>query len=482
MSDRPVPAQLVLLGGTGELALQTLFPALARLAEAEEDLVSELQIVAAGLGGERDGAFRDRLVQYIPGTARRGFSKVAPRVLRRSVDVRDRVSLAALSADLDHAAGGQPASRLYYFALPPELFESAVTHLAQTHQVSCDGTDRVWRRLMVEKPFGRDLESARSLNHRLRDALGEQEIYRIAGAVAAETIRDLLEFRFHKSEFEPYWNREHIEAVQITIAREDGIRIGQGMHFDRVGALREGIQNAALPLLALVAMDRPSSLDANSIRGERARVLEALRLPPRRRRAADCVRAQYTTGNLGWASVPGYRAEDGVNHRSDTETYVAVRARIDTRRWRGVPFILRYGMRLSKTITEIAVHFCSRPRSSELPSVGPSAIRLRLDPRLTIAHSSTTAPGALSAAAERVDSPADLRGALLLQALRGDPTGFPRSDEVEAAWRWGDALRSTWTERGAPPLLEYRAGSWGPRGADRLLRADGDTRGVIDGS
>lgn len=481
MSDRPARAQLVLLGGTGGFALQTLFPALARLAEAEEDLASELQVVAAGLGAERDAAFRERLVQYIPTSARRGYSRIAPRILRRSVDVRDGRSLAALAADLEKAVGGAQAPRLYYFALPPELFESAVTQLAQAGQLSCEGPHHVWRRLLVEKPLGRDLESALTLNHRLRSTLREEEIFRVAGAVAPETMQDLLEFRFQKSEFEPFWSREHIEAVQIMIAREEGVQIGQGMHFDRVGALREGIQNAALPLLALVAMKRPSSLEANSIRCERARALEALRLPSTHRRAADCVRAQYAAGNLGGARMPGYRAEDGIDYRSGTETYVAVRVRIDAPRWRGVPFVLRYGMRLAKTVTEIVVYFRSKPRSDDFAGVLPPVIRLRLDPRLAVSHSPTETHSAVAAATQSepslrapFDSRSDLCGALLLRALRGDPTGFPRSDEVDLAWRWGEALKSTWTDRGAPPLLEYRAGSWGPFEADRLLSGHGD--------
>jgi glucose-6-phosphate 1-dehydrogenase len=501
MTARALPrvVQVVVFGGGGDLARRKLVPALARLVRA--GLVdARLQVVGVGRRATSDDAFRAELRGALPPGRTDDFDALARDIHYRSADIGDIASLHALREAVDDLAGGDGVGRLCYLALKPSLFGTAVARLRAAgvvHRHDHEGGG--FRRVVIEKPFGRDLESALALNDAVHRELDEHQILRIDHYLGKETVQNLLGLRFHNAIFEPVWNRHHVELVQITVAETVGVEQGRAGYYDDAGALRDVVQNHMLQVLALVAMEPPTSLDADAIRNPKVEVLSALHAPDLEDAVRHSVRARYVAGASGGVSLPGYLDEEGVAAGSSTETYVALRAEVDNWRWRGVPFLLRHGKRLPRRFTEVQVQFRMPPvqlfnrpdgmpdaafrravRDGTLCQIRPNVLRIGIQPDESIGLSfGVKRPGpemVMAPAALAFDyrerfgvEPPEAYERLLLDAIHGDATLFLRADEIEASWRYCDAVRAAWAFPGAVPLHEYPAGTWGPPEADRLF-------------
>jgi len=465
------PIQIVIFGASGDLAARKLVPALLALAGRDG---LDLQLVGVARSPLDEAGFRARLRAEVGEGARADFDRFADRVFYVRGDVAG--DLQGLASRLAALAPDPSTGRLFYLALKPDLFLPAVENLARNGLLRQEPGEP-WRRLIIEKPFGHDLASARALNRTLHQLLREEQIYRIDHFLGKETVQNLFALRFQNAIFEPLWNREHIELVQITVAEELGVGRGRAAFYDEVGALRDMLQNHMLQILAMVAMEPPSSLDPETIRDQKVAVLRSLRIPGE----GSCVRGRYTAGDLDGASVPGYLQEEGARADSTAETYVAVRAEVENWRWSGVPFLLRHGKRLPKRFTEVAVQFRLPPIQlfdafeGDGPAcrMRPNHLILSIQPREAVALRfgvKAPGPGMAMVPAELTFSYPDRFGGptapayerLLLDAMQGDPTLFLRDDEVEAAWSAVGTLP-------AGPLLDYPAGTWGPEEAERLF-------------
>ncbi len=491
--------QLVIFGASGDLTRRKLIPALVRL-EAEGMLGESMAIIGVSRSAKSDEQYREELASAMPESLLEAYTKLAPRIFYQSADVNKSDEVEALKRRLDSMPNGAVAGRLFYLSLKPELFAPTLATLGEADMLKMPPREaKRWRRVVVEKPFGNDLESARLLNDGMHDYLREDQIYRIDHYLGKETVQNLLGFRFHNTIFEPLWNRHHIELVQITVAESIGVEEGRAGFYDENGAMRDVVQNHMLQLLALVAMEAPATLDGDDIRNQKVEVLRSLHCPDPDDVARSSVRARYAVGNVDGAPVIGYREEEGVPEGSQTETFVALRAEVDNWRWSGVPFLLRHGKRLEKKFTEIKVQFRTPPvqlfnrpdgisdsefrrklRDGSLCQIRPNILTISIQPREEL----TLSFGVKRPGADMVMTPAKLSfnyedvfqcesapayQRLLLDALIGDPTLFLRADEIDASWIYTDEVIRGWTAPDAPELLEYPAGSWGPEEADTLF-------------
>lgn len=386
------------------------------------------------------------------------------------------------------AARGTQHNHLFYLAVPPSEFETVIGNLKSHGLVSDPAAERAggpWSRLVVEKPFGHDLASARALNECIASAFAESQVFRIDHYLGKETVQNLLVFRFANSLWEPLWTREHVDHVQITVAEDIGIE-GRGRFFESTGITKDVVENHLMQLLCLTAMEPPISLSADAVRDEKVKVLRSLRRMDASAVRSDVVRGQYARGFVKGDEVLGYREEPEVPRDSKVETYVAMRVLIDNWRWGGVPFYVRAGKRLARRVTEIAIQFKRVPHTLfDAPDGGASAnvLAVRVQPDEGIALRFTTKePGNATVLRDvamdfRYGSAfgANTPGAyerLLLDAMRGDATLFTRSDEAEEQWAFIDPIVSAWAEQPAAPPL-YPAGTWGPEQADELLARGG---------
>ena len=477
---------LVVFGGTGDLAHRKLYPAIASLALRGE-LPHGLVVVGCSRTEMDDHSYtvdvRRSLAKLPNGEAlllALDGLDITFRWVTGSFD--DPVTYARLSAVLGEADAhhGTAGNRIFYLATVPQFFSKVAAGLgAAGLAVEPEGT---FHRLIVEKPFGHDLASARELDASLHSVFRESQIFRIDHYLAKETVRNILALRFTNTIFEPIWNRRYVDHVQITVAEEIGVE-HRGTFYEKAGALRDVFQNHLLQVLALTAMEPPRSFKPNAIRDEKVKLLESVRPLDHGDIQDVVVRAQYESGTVAGAAVPGYREEEGVDPHSKVETYLAARFEIDNWRWAGVPFYVRTGKRLAERCTEVVLRYKQVPflplPEDAIESVEPNALILRIQPDQGITMSfAAKVPGSgfrvrtvdmtFDYADAFDEAPPEAYERVLFEALIGDPTLFIRSDEVMQAWRIVDPILQAF-EHGTVPLSFYPAGSWGPVEADELL-------------
>jgi len=487
----PDPSIVVLFGATGDLAHRKVIPALYQVWRTNL-LPHEFRLVAIGRRPYDDETFRGEIRTALEQHSRvlpldmDAWESFAERIAYQRLDFDDPTAFEALAARLDtlDAEHGTRGNHLFYLATQPSQFAEIVAQLGRVG-LDHETHDGGWRRVVIEKPFGRDLESAKKLNREVGKVFRESQVYRIDHYLGKETVRNLLVFRFGNGIFEPLWNRRYVDHVQITVAESIGIE-SRGAFYEQTGASRDVLQNHLLQVVSLVAMEPPATFQANALRDEKVKVLRAIRIAP-----ADVptnvVRGQYGPGWVAATQVPGYRQEHDVDPESETETFVAARFMIDDWRWSGVPFYVRTGKRLPKRATEIAIQYREVPHrlfkdEGVEPDANLLAIRIQPDegimlrfgakvPGLGLDVRSVTMDFTYGSAFS-VDSP-DAYETLILDALQGDASLFTRADEVEEAWGIVDPIIESWLTSGPPDVPNYDAGTWGPPAADELLARDG---------
>ena len=493
---RPVPFTAVIFGATGDLTKRKLAPALYNL-HRDGLLPESFEILGVARQELTDDTFRENMEEAILAfsrgkVARQEAAAFAHRFRYLTGNFDDPDTYTRL-ADALSGKGGKgarkasapPPSRLFYLATPPSFYPTILRGLGAAGLEREDAS--AFSRVVVEKPFGKDLATARDLNTVVHGVFREEQVFRIDHYLGKETVQNILVFRFANGIFEPIWNRQYIDHVQVTVAESIGVE-GRGGYYEEAGALRDMVQNHMLQLLTLIAMEPAVAFDADSVRNEKVKVLRAIRPMTAESVRRNVVRAQYAPGWIAGEPVPGYRQEKGVADTSTTETFVAMRLFVDNWRWAGVPFYMRTGKRLAKRSTEIAVQFKRAPHlmfsHTATPELEPKVITLRIQPDEGIVLKlGAKVPGAqvkirsvnmdfLYDAAFASESP-EAYERLLLDALLGDSTLFTRRDEVEAAWSLVTAILEAWEREAFAALPEYEAGRWGPREAHDLLERDG---------
>ena len=487
----PDPHVMVLFGSTGDLSHRKVFPALAQLWRTNL-LPADWALIAIGRRPYDDETFRADVAASLKMHCRVDLDpdmerQFLGRISYHRGDFSDSASYDALSARIEgmHLEEGTAANVLFYLATQPSAFPLIVAEIGRCgmdHEVHGGG----WRRIVVEKPFGRDLDSAKKLNREMLRVFREAQIYRIDHYLGKETVRNLMVFRFGNGIFEPLWNRRYVDHVQITVAESLGVE-DRGMFYEETGAVRDVLQNHLLQLLSLVAMEPPATLGADALRDEKLKVLRAVSPLTRQEIHRDVVRGQYDKGWVAGQPVKAYRDEDEVDAESETETFVAGRFEIDDWRWSGVPFYLRTGKRMAKRATEIAIQFREVPHRlfaelSSDPQPNLLAIRVQPDEGILLRFGSKV-PGLGLAirpvtmdftygTAFSTDAP-EAYETLILDAMLGDQSLFTRADEVEAAWAIVTPIHDAWVAGAAPEFPDYQAGTWGPEAGDELIERDG---------
>jgi glucose-6-phosphate 1-dehydrogenase len=479
------PCTCVIFGAAGSLTKRLLIPALGHLAEGGllSDSFAIVGVARADMSTEalRTGIRQDA---HVTGVA----DWLAERATYLQGDFDDPGTYERLTVQLDQLERrwGTCGNRLFYLAVPPDAFAIVARHLSRTG-LSRESSDGCWRRVIVEKPFGTDLLSAQALNRELLGALAEHQIYRIDHYLGKETVQNLMVLRFANSLFEPLWNREHIDNIQITVAESAGVGT-RGKFYDATGALSDMVPNHLFQLLTLAAMEPPTRFGADAVRTEKAKVLDAVQRLTAADVARDVVRGQYGSGPVGSAGVEAYRRTPKVDPNSNTETFVALRLTIDNWRWAGVPFYLRTGKALAARKTEIAVQFKQAPfamfRSSPIERLAHNVLVVRIQPDEGIAlQFNTKVPGMhLRADGVRMNfkyadyfekAPSTGYELLLYDSMCGDATLFQTAREIEAGWRVVQPIQDAWRDAPACDFPNYRAGTLGPPAAEALLAGDG---------
>ncbi len=487
----PQPCTVVIFGATGDLTHRKLIPALYNIA-ADGDLPSALTVVGFARRDKTDDQFREELGDALKKFSRQTVREEVWENFTQSIfyhrsefgDAEGYTKLAERLEKID-AERGTRGNRLFYLAVAPDQFEDICLHLKKSGlNKTREGS---WARIVVEKPFGTDLPSARKLNATVSGTFAEKDTYRIDHFLGKETAQNIMVLRFANAIFEPLWNHRYIDHVQITASEPLGVE-GRGPYYEGAGALRDMVQNHLLQLLCLVAMEPPTDLTADSVRDEKVKVIRSLRNMTGAEVAENVVRGQYAAGAIGGKDVQAYRQEERVNPGSMTETFVALRLLVDNWRWAGVPFYVRVGKRLPKSSTEIAVQFMSAPsvlfnKGGAVLDQNVLVIRIQPDEGISLKMEAKMPGAAIRIEPVKMDfhygtsfgkaSP-EAYERLLLDAMSGDATLFARRDEVETAWKFIDAIEDAWHKPPAPPpLCPYPSGSWGPKEADELLQRDG---------
>lgn len=508
LSDQTPPAPTALLSGatisifgaSGDLTARKLMPSLFDLWHAGF-LSDDTPIIGVARREKSDESFRNEIFEAINGKARAGtitpeqWSQFARRIYYHQLDISNPADYPGWKQQLEalEKEGGSKGNRIVYMATSPDLFIPAVEGLSSAGMVPGRDSDQ-WLRVVFEKPFGHDLISAQHLSAELRLRLREDQIYRIDHYLGKDTVQNVLLFRFGNSIFDPIFNRNHVDHVQITVAESQGMERGRGGYYDKSGALRDVLQNHVLQLLCLVAMEPPALFDSTDLHAEKLKVLKALAPGHASDIAKWVIPGQYAAGMVANQPALSYLSEERIPPDSRNETFVAMKVTIDNWRWAGVPFYLRTGKRMPTRVTEISIQFKLPPLNlfstvecegdmCDLVGAQPNTLVFRIQPSESISLSfSTKRPGmqyqihpvtmdfsyedsfkqALPEAYER----------LLLDVLRGDSTLFLRTDELESAWQFVTPVLDYWNKKQIVPE-PYRAGTWGPRAAESLLWNDG---------
>jgi glucose-6-phosphate 1-dehydrogenase len=491
------PFTMVIFGASGDLARRKLIPALFHL-QGSGYLPERYALIGFSRTPMTNEAYRDVMRKALGEVVKDGGEQVpADDPLIGSLhyhagDADKPESFQSLKAMIERIESERnlPGNRLFYLSVAPDFFTTIVEQLAAAGLIH-DKNDKAWSRVIIEKPFGHDLESARALNVAVTNVLDESQIYRIDHYLGKETVQNILSFRFGNSIFEPLFNQKYIDNIQITVAETLGMEGRRGSYYETAGTLRDMVQNHMLQLLTLIAMEPPSALDAQSIRDEKVKVMRALDPLTRKEVAASTVRGQYGVGEQDGNVVKGYRQEEGVNPKSTTETYVALRINIDNWRWAGVPFLVRSGKRLAKRVSEIAVVFKQPPMHlfqkfddtmDEVVAGRPKSnlLVMRIQPDEGISLSFACKRPGIKVQLDEVHmdffyghafqqrSP-EAYERLLLDALRGDASLFTRSDEVDYAWRFITSIHQGWASLPPPQFPNYYPFTDGPDEANRLL-------------
>lgn len=477
------PCDLVLFGAKGDLSMRKLFPALyylhrENLLHPDTRLIGVARVESDDAGFARD--IRATLERFLPAadlddSCVQGF---AARLHYLQVDFTQPKDFARIAAFVDHKA----RVMVNYLATPPAVYGDICKNLHATKALAAS------TRIILEKPIGHDLESSREINDTVSRYFNEDRIYRIDHYLGKETVQNLIALRFANNLFGSQWNQNHIDHVQITVAETVGIE-GRWSYYDKVGQMRDMVQNHLLQLLCMVAMDPPSQLTADGLRDEKLKVLRALRPITQENVSKRAVRGQYTAGAVRGAACPGYQEEEGSQGHSNTETFVALRASIDNWRWAGVPFYLRTGKRMPTKMSEIVIYYKNQPHyifDPKQKAMVNNKLIIRLQPdegiqlQVVTKEQSLDKGMALQSRALNLNFSdqdeqrriPDAYERLLLEALRGNQSLFVRRDEVEASWSWCDALIGAW-EESHDEVRPYSAGTWGPIGSIALIERDG---------
>jgi glucose-6-phosphate 1-dehydrogenase len=493
---RPPATAMIIFGATGDLTHRKLIPALYHLAH-QDLLPSEFVLMGVSRSGLSDQDFRDRVRVSIEKYADEPFDEKLWNHFSKSIyfqpaDVSNTEQMQALKERIQEVCSHsvEQLNILFYLATAPRHYEAIAQNLNSAGMSgSCEPGEQQTR-IVVEKPFGRDLESARELNAVFLKNFAESQIYRIDHYLGKETVQNILVFRFANGIFEPLWNHKYVDHIQISVCESVGVS-GRGGYFDNTGILRDIVQNHLLQMLSLICIEPPNSLsDADSIRDEKVKVLRSIRRLSAGEVSKNCVRAQYLSGFMEGEKVVGYREEEGVDPQSQAETFVALKMEIDNWRWAGVPIYIRAGKRLPKRITEISIVFKQPPRSlfrgRQVPDIEPNVLAIQVQPNEGISLKIGSKPPGMRMRVRPVvmdfhyghsfgtRSP-EAYERLLLDVMKGDATLFTRNDEIEQAWDVVEPILQSWQGERSANMFEYKSGNWGPKAAADLLRPAGHT-------
>ncbi|MEM8868046.1 MAG: glucose-6-phosphate dehydrogenase, partial [Verrucomicrobiota bacterium] len=483
------PTVVVIFGASGDLTARKLVPAIFNLG-VDNLLPGEFHLIGYGRKPIADDAFREMMDEAIGEYSRRPLNaevwgRVREHLTYHSGGYDELTAFESLAEKIDaiEAKLGRDVQRLFYISTPPGVFQPIIENLGASGLASAHVNTKTASKVIIEKPFGRDLESARELNTCLNSVFAESQVYRIDHYLGKETVQDLLVQRFGNAIFEPIWNREYVDCVQITVAESLGVG-SRGGYYDTSGALRDMIQNHTMQLVALTAMEPPVSLDPESIRDEKVKVLKAIQPLKLSSDARDVVRARYTGGLVNGQPEKGYMEEQGIPAESSTETYAALRLAINNWRWKGVPFYIRSGKRMALRASEIAIQFKRPPgilfSEGDKFDVAANTLVIRIQPDEGVTLTINSKIPGLETRTQPVkmhfryattfgSNTPEAYERLILDAMIGDSTLFIRGDETEASWKLVTPILEHWKECGAEGLEEYAAGSWGPLASERLL-------------
>jgi glucose-6-phosphate 1-dehydrogenase len=491
IKNSPEPCVMVIFGATGDLTHRKLLPALYDLA-LEQPLPAGFSVVGFARRPYTDEQFRQQALESVNQYCRQkpvnpqvweGFAAGIHYLQADFHDAKGYEKLNNLLNMLDRERG-TGGNRIFYLSTPPSQYPEIIQNLGAA---GLNKSRKGWTRIIVEKPFGHDLASAKELNRQVGKVFREEQVYRIDHYLGKETVQNILVFRLANGIFEPVWNRRYVDHVQITVAENIGLE-GRGGYYEEAGAIRDMVQNHTLQLLSLVAMEPPITFEANAVRDEKVKVLHALQPLVGQDVVTNLIRAQYGPGWVSGQQAVGYRQEPGVSPQSTTETYVAMKVFIDSWRWAGVPFYLRTGKHLPKRVTEIAIQFKQAPlmlfkRSEAYGQVEPNVLTLRIQPDEGISLKfGAKVPGTeMQIRSVNMDffytssfrAQPEAYERLLLDCMLGDSTLFTRRDEVEAAWTFIQSILDEWGSEPAETIQTYETGSWGPQAADEFIWRDG---------
>lgn len=488
-ATRPGPAVVVILGAGGDLTWRKLLPSLYDIYR-EGLLPDQLAIIGVDLQDYSETAYRKHLAAGVSKYSRhrktaRSWKDFASAITYLKLDITENDSYQALGDKIDEIEKdwNTDVIRMFYLAVAPSFIEPVALLLSESGLTRNDGRSRV----VVEKPFGRDYKSARKLNEIINKCFEESSIYRIDHFLGKDTVQNIVALRFANAMFEPLWNRNYIDHVQLTVLEDLGIG-HRGTYYDRAGALRDMVQNHLLQLLCLTAMETPVDFTPDILRSRKADVLRAVRNLNHDDIPGHAVRGQYGPGKIGSQDIPGYRQEEGISDDSCTETYAALKLYIDNWRWQGVPFYMRTGKRICESLSMIVIQFRAVPHQSFPPEAmedwQPNRLIINIHPNKGIRLRFQAKRPGLDMVLNPVDmefnysdaysrEPPDAYETLLLDILLGDATLFMRRDQIEAAWEIIDPVTETWDATVPPSFPNYTAGTWGPDEARDLLARDG---------